>query len=223
MADRVDSEPAVLLHRKMLGENQWLFEMLTEHHGRVGLFVRGRKAVLHAQPFAPLCVSWRGRGDLPTLSLLEPEGRSVQLVGDALVCGLYLNELLLRILQRWEPVPDILPSYLATLERLDGEGPQRPLREFEWWLLGQLGFALDLASVRRDGYYRWQESHGLVSCGEQEGVAGDLIIAAAEGQWDKDGVPGVMKRLNRWRLAPLLGHRPLNTRKLFAKTSSGNR
>ena len=53
--------------------------------------------------FQPLQLSWFGKPELRTLHSAEWQGGQPQLQGMALICGFYLNELLLKLLQRDDP------------------------------------------------------------------------------------------------------------------------
>ncbi|MFO6383369.1 DNA repair protein RecO, partial [Pseudomonas aeruginosa] len=83
---------------------------------------------------------WRGRGELKTVARLESAGIPNLLNGQALFSGLYLNELLIRLLPAEDPQPEIFAHYAATLPLLAEGRPIEPLlRAFEWRLLEQLG------------------------------------------------------------------------------------
>jgi len=50
------------------------------------------------QPFRPLLISWNQKSDLGTLTAADQVASPPALQGQALYCGLYLNELLMRLL-----------------------------------------------------------------------------------------------------------------------------
>ena len=52
------------------------------------------------QPLTPVTVGWSGSGELATLTAVEARAAPVALIGEGLLCGLYLNELVLRMPSR---------------------------------------------------------------------------------------------------------------------------
>jgi DNA repair protein RecO (recombination protein O) len=86
--------------------------------------------------------------------------------GDALFSGLYLNELLMRLLPAEDPHPAVFDHYAATLLALAEGRPLEPLlRSFEWRLLDDLGYGFSLTRhprrpYRADGLYRLQVDAG---------------------------------------------------------------
>jgi hypothetical protein len=102
-ADRIrqDAQPAYLLHSYAYRETSLIIETFTRDQGRVALVARGARRPRSALrgvllAFAPLTISWSGKSELRTLHKAEWQGGLPQLKGDALLCGFYLNELLLK-------------------------------------------------------------------------------------------------------------------------------
>ena len=96
---RVADEPAFVLHSIPYKETSLILDVFTRQYGRMALIAKGAKrphSVLRPvlQRFQPLLVSWSGKSELRTLTKSEWVGGTPSLVGDALLCGFYLNELL---------------------------------------------------------------------------------------------------------------------------------
>ncbi|ERI51236.1 DNA repair protein RecO [Pseudomonas sp. AOB-7] len=219
------SHAAYVLHSRPYKESSALVDFFTPQ-GRLRAVLRAArgKAGSIARPFAPLELELRGRGELKTVGRLESAGIPLLLSGEALFSGLYLNELLIRLLPAEDPHPRMLEHYALTLAALAQGRPLEPLlRAFEWRLLDELGygFALDRdqqgAPVAPDGLYRWQLDAGLVPVAQlQPGVFhGRDLLAMAEADWSAPGALAAAKRLMRQALAPHLGGRPLVSRELF--------
>src|SRR5512139_4219305 len=105
---RHDDEPAFVLHAYPYRETSLIVEAFTEAHGRIALVARGAKRPRSElrgllQGFQPLLLSWSGAGELKTLARAEWRGGMSRLGGSALVCGFYLNELLIKLLPREDP------------------------------------------------------------------------------------------------------------------------
>ena len=219
------SQPAYVLHSRAYRESSALVDFLTPQ-GRLRAVLRGArgKAGSLARPFIPLEAEFRGRGELKNVGRLEPAGIPNLLVGEALFSGLYLNELLIRLLPAEDPHPAIFQHYAMTVLALaEGRTLEPLLRSFEWRLLDELGygFALDLDSegqpIIATGLYRLHTETGLMPVGHvQPGVfQGAELLAMAEADWTVPGALAAAKRLMRQALAPHLGGRPLVSRELF--------
>src|ERR1051326_3923159 len=128
---RVQLEPSYLLSVRPYRETSALVEALTRGYGRIGVVARGArgpKSRLRGvlQPFRRVLLSWSERGELGTLSAAELEG-GVPPDGEAVLSGWYLNELLLRLLPRRDPHPEVFDDYAAALAALGGEAAEGAL------------------------------------------------------------------------------------------------
>src|SRR5690606_18521579 len=102
-------------------ESSLLLEVFSRQHGRVGLVARGARGAKSRwrnvlQPFRPLLLSWRIRGELGNLSEAEQVAALPLAAGDAWFCGLYINELLMRALHRNDPHPELFDAYRLLLQ-----------------------------------------------------------------------------------------------------------
>jgi DNA repair protein RecO (recombination protein O) len=222
-----EAQPAYVLHSRAYRESSALVDFLTPQ-GRLRAVLRSArgKAGTLARPFVPLEVEFRGKGELKNVGRMESAGIAAWMVGDALFSGLYLNELLIRLLPAEDPHPQVFNHYAATLQALAAGLPLEPLlRSFEWRLLDDLGygFALDQDingdTVEADGLYRLKVDAGLERVWLiQPGVFnGAELLAMASADWGVSGALAAAKRLMRQALAVHLGGRPLVSRELFRK------
>ena len=130
---RINNEPGFILHTYPFKETSVVAEVFTRSHGRVALIARGARRPASAlrglmQPFTPLLLSWFGKSELKTLHGAEWQGGLIAPQGRALMCGFYLNELLLRLLARGDAHELLYDRYVGTLDQLAGECT--PLRRF---------------------------------------------------------------------------------------------
>ena len=145
---KLENEPAFVLHSYPYRETSLILEALTRQHGRVALVARGARrprSILRGSlmSFQPLTLSWFGKHELRTLHSAEWQGGQPQLYGKALLCGLYLNELLLNLMVRDDPHEKLFDCYKHAVQRLATEGDHASiLRCFEKHLLQELGYAL---------------------------------------------------------------------------------
>ncbi|PWB33293.1 DNA repair protein RecO [Pseudomonas sp. SDI] len=225
--DQPDGQAAYVLHSRAYRETSALVDFLTPQ-GRLRAVLRrarGKSGSL-ARPFVPLEVEFHGRGELKNVGRIESAGVAAWLNGDALFSGLYLNELLIRLLPAEDPHPALFEHYTATLQALAAGRALEPLlRAFEWRLLDELGygFALDLDvngdPVEHEGLYRLQVDAGLerVYLLQPGLFNGAELAAMAQADWAVPGALSAAKRLMRQALAVHLGGKPLASRELFRK------
>lgn len=231
---KVQLEPAYLLHRRPYQETSALIEILSASHGRLPLVARGvrrrgnRLASL-LQPFVPMLLSWSRRGEVGTLLDVEQQPETVGLKGRALLSGFYVNELLIRLVHRDDPHPQVFDVYTTVLHRLQQSGDEESaLRTFEKRLLQLLGYALILdreadsdTPVQADAMYTY-----VPEAGPRKAVAssttdphrswrGSTLLALHHDRWTDLADARDGKRFMRAVLAPHLGGRPLISRTLF--------
>src|SRR6266496_1390929 len=141
-----DDETAFVLHAYPYRETSAIVEAFTSSFGRVAMVARGARRPRSEmrgllQGFQPLLLSWAGQQELKTLVKAEWRGGLPLVGGAALLCGFYLNELLLKLLPREDPHPRLFASYETALADLAGGAEQAPLlRRFELTLLTELGY-----------------------------------------------------------------------------------
>lgn len=237
---RISLQPAYVLHRRPYRDTSLLLELFSAEHGRLSLVSRGARRsgkgsslAAQLQPFAPLLASWSGRGDLKTLTGSESARPAWQLGGDRLYSGLYVNELLMRLLHRHDPHPRLFAMYGETLSALAGTDiVDDALRAFELCLLDELGYGFALTreadtgeSVSAPHWYRYEPGVGLVRVSRdglhtEDCYAGDHLLAMARGEFGGE-VRASSKRLLRAALAVQLGNEPLRSRELFAAARRG--
>ena len=232
---RVSLQPAYVLHRRPYRETSFLVELLTQEYGRLTVLAKGvRQAKSPSsgllQPFQRLLVSWAGRGDLVTLTESELAGDVSRLEGDRLFAGFYLNELLMALLERFDPHPAIYAAYGAAMSSLQADKlDERVLRSFEKKMLEELGYGLlrqsDVAlkeTLKPDKYYRFVPEQGFIlsELGEEMKskanlFSGKSLRAIADEDWRETETLRDAKRLTRFLLAPLLGSKIIHSRQLF--------
>jgi DNA repair protein RecO (recombination protein O) len=225
---RVDAAPAWILHQYPYKETSQIVEAWTPQHGRVALVARGARrpgsslrGVLLA--FQPLRLSWFGLGELKTLHAADWVGGVPQLNGLSLMCGFYLNELLLKLMPREDAHPVLFAAYDTAIRALatHAEAPEPLLRRFELALLQEVGFGLTLTAdaqgkpVLPEGRYRYQPGQGLMRGDGPAAVEGRTLLAMAQADYRDAATLAQAKSLIRAVLAHLLGGTPLHTRQLL--------
>ncbi len=231
---RISLQPAFILHHRSYRETSLLLDVFTKDYGRIALIARGvRKNRSRTrpllQPFHPLLISWQGKTELMTLQIVEPQGVPITLQGECLLSGFYLNELLMRLLQKQDPHPQLYTIYQETLLELQQSHlQQKYLRLFEKKLLTELGYGLQLQYSIPDGnpfladrLYRFYPEQGFERCESHQNISqstfflGKHLIALAREELNDEESLREIKRLMRIALGYLLGPEPLQSRRLF--------
>lgn len=226
-ARRIQLTPGYILHHRPYRDTSRILEVLTREHGRLSLFargVRGPKAKLASilQPFQMLLFSWSGRGDAAQLTGAESAQAAPPLPAACLMPAFYLNELLMKLTTRHDPLPALFDIYHQTLQGMRlGESLEPRLRVFEKRLLETLGYGLDLGAeaqtgkrIEPDEYYHFRPEQGLVAVAPDTAgaLAGTSIIGLASEHLEGARELEDAKRLLQAALAQCLEGRPLATR-----------
>src|SRR5690554_6905047 len=130
-------EPAYVIHRRPWRETSLMVDLFTLNHGRLSVIARGaigNKSPLKAQlqPFQPLLLGWVGRGDLKTLTEVDVREGPLLHRTASLYSGLYLNELMQRILPQADPHPTLFAAYIGALEQLAQASDVEPVLRKLW-------------------------------------------------------------------------------------------
>jgi DNA repair protein RecO (recombination protein O) len=228
---RVAGQPAFVLHSYPYKETSLIIDLFTRDFGRVAVVAKGAKrphsklrGVL--QTFQPLSASWSGKSELRTLIDAEWVGGMRPLEKTALLCGFYLNELLVKLLARDDPHPVLFDHYVSTLNQLAHDEPaQIVLRKFERALLKETGVAADLGRSTNTRLLLDPAAEYVVDPekGAREVLASDTwpVVSGKtllDMERDDYGDPATQaqsKQLMRFLLAYHLGGAPLNTRQIL--------
>lgn len=230
---RVSLQPAYILHRRPYRNTSWLLEVITLEFGMLGLVAKGvrtqkseKRALL--EPFTKLSIGFSGRGDLMTLTAVEAIIPSSRFESTALYSGMYMNELLCRLLHRHDPHEAIFNCYEQAITALAKPDTQLEpaLRKFEITLLQELGYGLQLQyeaetgqAIRPDSMYCYDMENGpmLANAEPKQGLltTGKCLIALANHTFDDPSIWPEMKKLMRHVIHYHLDGRVLKSRELF--------
>jgi DNA repair protein RecO (recombination protein O) len=229
---RQDNQPGYVLHTYPYRETSLVVETFTRLHGRVAMIARGAKRPHSAlrgniMAFQPLGLSWSGRGELRLLLRAEWQGGQQRLQGRALLCGFYLNELLLKLLPREDAHEQLYLAYQAALARLAAEPePDAVLRRFEKALLRELGYALALdrdsasgAAIDAGLSYAYDPERGPVAVNGAVAaglvLSGRTLLAIVHDDYTDPTTLQQAKALMRLLISHRLEEKPLNSRRIF--------
>jgi len=226
--------PAWVISQRPYGNSGRLVEFFTANQGRLSAVARGvHRKTAGGQPaqllqvFYPLLIEVAGRSELKTVTRVESAGVALRPAGNAALCGMYLNELVLRLLPRFDPHPTLFAKYGETLAHLTAGELEPALRRFEILLLSELGYTINWrADARGDRidpgcHYEFITDQGFVPRAQAGSAtaSGQLLLEIA--RWVDAGAEPLSAESLRWArqwtrqaMAPLLGDRPLQTREM---------
>ena len=237
MKRRAENEPGFVLHAYPYKETSLIVETFTRRFGRVGLLARGARRPRSAMrgvllAFHPLRMTWSASAELGTLMSAEWGGGQASLSGIGLMCGFYVNELLLRLLPRDDPHEALFDSYAEALARL-ASGEQRApahstiLRGFERRMLTELGYAPVLdrdavygAQIDAAKHYAYEAERGPVETRRDSGesvVSGRTLLDMAADNYDSTRTRDESRRLMRALITERLGGQTLHTRAVLSE------
>jgi len=224
-----------VLHRYPFSDSSLVLEVLTASRGRLGLLARGarrpRSRLGGVEAGRAFLLRWRGQGELPTLVAAD-EAAPARLLGSfQSLCLFYVNELVLRLTARNDPVPELFAAYTEALEDLAREADAAwHLRRFEQRLLRALGWAAEFSrcavcgELWQPGTDAWsQRPGGAFRCPRhpEPGAAllPDAVVAWLRGPMTEAPAPDLREALRhhlRTQIEMLLEGRPLESRRLLA-------
>jgi DNA repair protein RecO (recombination protein O) len=232
---KVAGQPAFVLHSYPYKETSLIIDLFTRDFGRVALIAKGAKRP-HSQlrgvlqTFQPLSSSWVGKSELRTLTDAEWVGGMLPLEKTALLCGFYLNELLVKLLARDDAHPALFDHYVSTLNQLAHNEPAPiVLRKFERALLKETGVAADLTrcvetrgAVQADLVYVVDPERGPRPERASDlwpRVAGKTLLDMECENYEDVATQVQSKQLMRFLVAHHLNGAPLNTRQILIDLS----
>lgn len=216
-----------ILHSRPYQETSVILDAFTWKTGRLSILAKGAKrrsrqwqACLH--PFILLQGQWQGRSDLQTLTEVSIVQQH-RLQGRSMLMGFYVNELMVRLLQKHAPCPEVFERYHWLLQETITEAR---LRYFEKDLLDLLGYGFSCQYEAETGEliqpgqsYYFQLERGFVYPSYSKThdilVEGDTIEALDRRSLASKQQQRQAKYVLRHALKPLLGSRPLHSRQLF--------
>ena len=210
-----------------------MVELFSRDFGRIAAVAKGARRPRSAmrgmlQSFQPLLGTWSGKNELRTLHSLEWGEGLLLLQGQALMCGFYMNELLLRLLPREDAHESLFDYYAATLRQLTrpGDNPMT-LRRFEMHMLQEMGYAVPLSHdeqgqpIEQERMYFYIPERGACALPanhtQQNGVqlSGKTLLDMAQDDYAELQTQQQSKQLMRVLLGHYLGEKPLHTRQLL--------
>ncbi|MEM7763254.1 MAG: DNA repair protein RecO [Pseudomonadota bacterium] len=231
ISERIKLQPCWVLHRRDFRDSSQIIEVFSRDYGRLAMVARGVKRPKSRyrgllQPFCGLNLSWVAGRELATMS--DAEAGAVKmpaLLGDALMCGFYLNELVLKLTHRFDPHPELFVLYAEAIRRLSGhQNLAAILREFEWHFLREIGFGIDLSGeaesgrpLRPEQRYCVAVDQGVIATGiddDRDTYAGETLLAIDRFDWQQPATLAAAKRILGQAIDRQLDGKTLHSRRI---------
>ena len=223
-----ETEAILLLSRKF-SETSLICELFTRKNGRVSVIAKGARSKKNkfqnvAAPNILANVNYSGKNELKTLTSWE-EIKYFQILGKNLKILLYLNELIFRLIEkeaRQEKIFDAVIDFYKTLESGDAEYIEISLREFEYFLICELGYGFDFQiddkgkEIQKDGIYYFHPSQGFSekSLNNFLKVPGVDIINFTNGKITSSSARSKIKKIMQLAIT-YIAEKPINAGAIF--------
>lgn len=227
---RIEQEPSFILHQRAYSETSIILDIFSKNYGRMSLLAKGAKRQTSSKgsllnQFQLLSLSWTGRSDLKTLTNVESLSEMLKLDKNAVYCGFYINELIVRLLHQHDPHPELFDYYHDILLKISRELSEETLRIFEKRLLIEIGYGvvldrdIDNNAIDINAEYHYLPEQGPVKVSDKilhnSVISGRSLMALANEDIRDAGNMTEIKRLMRALLQKQLGEKPLRSRQLM--------
>ena len=225
-----ENQDIYILHTYPFKETSLIAELFSKNHGRIPVVAKGARRPRSSlrgmlQSFQLLQATWSGRGEIKTLHNIEWCDKFLQVDGNALICGFYINELIMRLLPREDSHKKLFDFYHHTMKVLAGAvSLEVALRRFELRLLQELGYEVPLKEdesgeiIIADKLYIYEAEYGPSEISKTNNgvkILGQTLLDMAKDEYKEDNTQLQSKQLMRYLISHYLGDKPLNSKKLF--------
>ena len=228
-------EPSIVLHTRPFKETSLLVDLFTRNHGKISVIAKGAKRPkskigIIKTPSCLFFVSCTGRGELKILTHCEIKEYFFP-IAEAFNSVVYLNELLIKLLEKEDAHPEIFDHYLivcSSLKRKNKEKLEKNLRSFELTLLKEIGYGLNLnfegnsdIEIKEDTSYKFVPSVGFLPQSNSESnknnFSGRDILNLSTGNFSSPDTLLASKQIMRLAIDFHLGNKTLKIREYLSQ------
>lgn len=226
------TDQIVILHIRPFRDSSLILDTFSKHHGRIPLVAKGARAQSRRSERAGLQMSSvleatiSGRSELKSLNQFDVIRPPSVFVGEEFAIASYISELVLRVTQSWDAMPEVFEGIIEAFEHI--KSPRLKylsLRRLEWSLIQALGTAIDFdydamgQAIKPEQNYELKVDEGFIAIENDSQCTtyytGHCLAQIASGHWDSPDVLSALKRINQTLLVPYLGNLPLKSRELW--------
>jgi len=224
-----------VLHTRPFKETSLLVDLFTRNHGKISVIAKGAqrpksKIGIIKTPSCLFFISCIGRGELKTLTHCEIKEYFFP-IAEAFNSVVYLNELLIKLLEKEDPHPEIFDHYLivcGSLKSNKKEKLEKNLRSFELTLLKEIGYGLNLnfegnsdIEIKEDTSYKFVPSVGFLpqtkSESNKNNFSGRDILNLSTGNFSSPDTLLASKQIMRQAIDFHLGNKTLKIREYLSQ------
>ena len=224
-----------MLHTRPFKETSLLVDLFTRNHGKISVIAKGAKRPkskigIIKTPSCLFFVSCTGRGELKILTHCEIKEYFFP-IAEAFNSVVYLNELLIKLLEKEDAHPEIFDHYLivcSSLKRKNKEKLEKNLRSFELTLLKEIGYGLDLnfegnsdIEIKEDTSYKFVPAVGFLPQSNSESnknnFSGRDILNLSTGNFSSPDTLLASKQIMRQAIDFHLGNKTLKIREYLSQ------
>ena len=216
-------------------ETSLLVDLFTRNHGKISVIAKGAKRPkskigIIITPSCLFFVSCTGRGELKILTHCEIKEYFFP-IAEAFNSVVYLNELLIKLLEKEDAHPEIFDHYLivcGSLKSKNKEKLEKNLRSFELTLLKEIGYGLNLnfegnsdIEIKEDTCYKFVPSVGFLPLTKSESnkhnFSGRDILNLSTGNFSSPDTLLASKQIMRQAIDFHLGNKTLKIREYLSQ------
>lgn len=218
-------QKAFILHKQDWDDKSEQVELFTPDFGRILTFYSKQKRQLPL--FQQLDIDFKKSGEFGTIKSWTADGPLHFLQEECLYFGLYLNELLVRLLPREDANPLMFGLYASTLTLISkGSSAIGALRFFERSLLKELGYAIsfsvdvDQVKIDTSHYYSHLAGSGFKRVDHPKSIPsacipGSTIVAIEQNDWSDQVTLKFARIIFQNEIDSVLDAKELHTRTLI--------
>jgi DNA repair protein RecO (recombination protein O) len=226
---KANETEAIMLHSRKYRETSLICELFTKKIGRVSVIAKGARSKKNkfqniTSPNVLANINFSGRSELRTLTAWE-ELSYFQILGKNLRVLLYLNELIYKLLERENKQEKIFNGVInlyKTLAASDAKNIELSLREFEYFLICELGYGFDIfyddkgSKLEKDETYYFHPAVGftLNSSNNFLKASGIDIINFSKGKIVTNSARSIIKKIMQLAISNI-AERPMNAGIIF--------
>jgi DNA repair protein RecO (recombination protein O) len=226
---KANETEAIMLHSRKYRETSLICELFTKKIGRVSVIAKGARSKKNkfqniTSPNVLANINFSGRSELRTLTAWE-ELSYFQILGKNLRVLLYLNELIYKLLERENKQEKIFNGVInlyKTLAASDAKNIELSLREFEYFLICELGYGFDIfyddkgSKLEKDKTYYFHPAVGftLNSSNDFLKASGIDIINFSKGKIVTNSARSIIKKIMQLAISNI-AERPMNAGIIF--------
>ena len=226
---KANETEAIMLHSRKYRETSLICELFTKKIGRVSVIAKGARSKKNkfqniTSPNVLANINFSGRSELRTLTAWE-EISYFQILGKNLRVLLYLNELIYKLLERENKQEKIFNGVInlyKTLAASDAKNIELSLREFEYFLICELGYGFDIfyddkgSKLEKEKTYYFHPALGftLNSSNNFLKASGIDIINFSKGKIVTNSARSIIKKIMQLAISNI-AERPMNAGIIF--------